>query len=51
MNRWNKLIFYMLIQICKKADLNFFLVGHNQNWVWPIWSRESKIDCIPEMNI
>ena len=23
-----------------------FLMGHGQKWVWPIWSLDSKIDCI-----
>ena len=27
-----------------------FLVGHGQNWVWPIWSWNSKIDGISRMN-
>ena len=32
-----------------KVDCNFF-VGHDQKWVWPIWSLDSKIDCISSMN-
>ena len=32
-----------------KADQNF-LGGHGQKRVWPVWSRESKIDCISKMN-
>ena len=27
-----------------------FSVGHGQKWVWPICSRDSKIDCILRMN-
>ena len=24
--------------------------GHGQKWVWPVWSWDSKIDCISEIN-
>ena len=27
-----------------------FFTGHGQKWVWPIWSWNSKIDCISRMN-
>ena len=27
-----------------------FLGGHGQKWVWPVWSRDPKIDYIPRMN-
>ena len=27
-----------------------FLSGHGQNWVWPVWVWNSKIDCISRMN-
>ena len=27
-----------------------FLVVHGQKWVWPIWSLDSKINCILRMN-
>ena len=23
-----------------------YMVGHGQNWIWPIWSWESKTDYI-----
>ena len=26
------------------------LGGHGQKWVWPIWSRDSTIDCISRMS-
>ena len=26
------------------------LDGRDQKWVWPVWSRDSKIGCIPRMN-
>ena len=39
----------MLIQTDKDEKLiEIFLVGHGQEWVWPICSRESKIDCISQ---
>ena len=25
------------------------LGGHGQKWVWPVWSRDSKINCISRM--
>ena len=28
-----------------KVDQNF-LDGHGQKWMWPVWSQDSKIDCI-----
>ena len=30
--------------------LQKFLSGHGQKWAWPVWSWESKIDCISRMN-
>ena len=30
--------------------LKIFLGGHGQKWVWPVWLRDSKIDCISRMN-
>ena len=26
------------------------LIGHGRKWVWPVWSWDSKIDCISRMN-
>ena len=26
------------------------LGGHDQKWVWPVWTQEIKIDCISRMN-
>ena len=41
----------MLIQIYKSKKLiKNFLGGYGQKRVWPIWSRESKIDYISKMN-
>ena len=28
-----------------KTDQNF-LGGHSQKWMWPVWSWDSKIDCL-----
>ena len=25
-----------------------FLGGHGQKWAWPVWSRDSEIDCISQ---
>ena len=36
-----------LIQL--NADQKF-CVGMVKKWVWPVWSQESKIDCISKMN-
>ena len=33
-----------------KVDLIFFFIGHNQKWVWTIWSRDSRMDCVKGMN-
>ena len=50
-NRWNSLIFYMLIQIHMKQKLiRIFLEGHGQRWVLPAWSQDSEIDCISRIN-
>ena len=50
-NQWNSLIFCMLIQIHIKLRLiKTFLGEHSQKWVWPVWSWDSKIDCISRMN-
>ena len=32
-----------------KADQKV-LGGHCQKWVWPVWSQDSKIDCISNMS-
>ena len=32
-----------------KVDQKCFMV-HGQKWVWPVWSVDSKIDCISQMN-
>ena len=41
----------MLIQIRKNQNLiKNFLVGHGQEWVWPIWPQDSEIDYISRMN-
>ena len=44
MNKWNKLIFGMLMQIHNSWKLmkNLF-GGHGQKWVWPVWILDSKI--------
>ena len=43
----NNLIFCMLMQIHKNQKLiKNLLVGHGQKCVWPIWSLDSKTDCI-----
>ena len=50
-NRWNSLIFYMLIQIhIKQKLIRIFLEGHGQRWVLPAWSQDSEIDCISRIN-
>ena len=35
---------YKLTKI--ESYLKFFLIGHGQKWVLPIWSLDSKTDCI-----
>ena len=45
--RWKSLILCMLIQIHgnqKKIETYWF--GHGQKWVWPVWSKDSKIGWI-----
>ena len=32
-----------------KADQNFF-GGHDQKWVWPVWSQDSKTEGGSKMN-
>ena len=32
-----------------KADQKFFC-GHDQKWIWSVWSWDSKIDCISKTN-
>ena len=27
-----------------------FWGGHSRGWMWPVWSQDSKIDCISRMN-
>ena len=37
----------MLIQIHKnEKPIKNLLSGHGQKWMWPVWSRDSKICCI-----
>ena len=44
-NRWNKLIFCILININKNQKLTKnLLCGRGKKWVWPVWSWNSKID-------
>ena len=45
MNRWNILVFCMLIQIHKNS-----LDVHGPKWVWLVWSRNTKIGFISKMN-
>ena len=41
----------MLIQVHINLKLiKKFLGGHGQKGVWPVWSRDSKVDCISRMN-
>ena len=46
MNRWNELIFCMLIQTHKNLKLHKNVLGGlDQKWVWSFRSQYSKIDC------
>ena len=49
-NRWNSLIFCMLIQIHISSRLIKKFLDGLVKWVWPVWSRDSKIGCISRMN-
>ena len=49
LNRQNKLIFYMLIQIHKNRKQKSFGWAWSK-MVWPFWSQDSKIDCISKMS-
>ena len=41
----------MLMQINNSWTLiKNLLDGHGQKWVWPVWSWDSKIDCISKLN-
>ena len=41
----------MLMQIHGKQKLIDKIMGsHGQKWVWPLWSRDSKIGCISRTN-
>ena len=31
------------------VDTKFFWWRHGQKWVWPVWSWDTKIDCISRM--
>ena len=43
--------FCILIQVHKNQKLiEIFLDKHGQKWVWPVWSWDSKSDCISRMN-
>ena len=41
----------MLIQIQKLKVIKNLLGGHDQEWVWRVWSWDSEIDCISKLNI
>ena len=44
-------MFYMMVHDHKNENLiRNFLVGHGQKYVWPVWSWDSKIECISKMN-
>ena len=45
------MIFCMLIQIQKSKVIKNLLGGHDQEWVWRVWSWDSEIDCISKLNI
>ena len=52
LNRWNRLIFCMLVQIQENQKLiQLFLVGHGQKYQRSFSSWDPKIFCILRMNI
>ena len=36
--------------ITVKSWSKYLLSGHGQKWVWPVWSWDSKFDCISKLN-
>ena len=52
MNRWNKMIFFMLVEIGENWKLfQWFLHECGQKWAWSFSSWDPKICCILRMSL
>ena len=50
-NQWKSLIFLHVDTNAYKLKVNQnFLNGHDQKWAFPVWSWDSKSDCISRTN-
>ena len=47
---WTNGINWFFAYWCRFITVKSWSNGHCQNWVWPVWSWDSKIYCISKLN-